>query len=180
MDFNFPQHLLILLFLNTAFLSFFQYVDKIYRDAIKEVADSVRASSFNPDDRTKNKSKIYERIKKLYEPLRDPVKLDNNKLSIAYLFVYIVSMFFYFLYFVSYFLPNFVSYFLPKIDLTKIWIITLAIVLVGLFIIIILTRPRVLEMIKQVETLRHKRKEFLDLLDAHMTDEKKRREEKKT
>ena len=65
MDFNFPQHLLILLFLNTAFLSFFQYVDKIYRDAIKEVADSVRASSFNPDDGTKNKSKIYERIKKL-------------------------------------------------------------------------------------------------------------------
>lgn len=164
MDFNFPQHLLPLLLLNTAFFGFLQYIDRVYKDAFKEVIDSVRDSKFNPDDK-EHESKIYEKIKELYDELTNPTRINNTDLNIAYVGVYIGAIFVYLLNCLCWFSPDYLKKF------EKFWITSLAVGLIALFVIIIWMWRRAKKMIKQVDSMRERKKIFLDLLRAHETDE---------
>jgi len=167
MDFNFPQHLLPLLLLNTAFFGFFQYIDRVYKDAFQEVNEKVRNSDFNSNDNT-NESMIYKEIKSLYEKLTNENKIINTDLTMAFIYVYIGLMVIYFFYFMSC-LSNYHN------ELNIFWIISLSLCILGLGIILDYTRKRTKKMIDHVDNLRHRKKEFLDLLNAYLSDEKRRR-----
>ncbi|OGP24443.1 MAG: hypothetical protein A2X93_02210 [Deltaproteobacteria bacterium GWC2_56_8] len=158
MDFNFPQHLLPLLLLNTAFFGFFQYIDRIYKDAFKEVLDIVYDSNFNPDD-NENESKIYKKAQGLYEELRNRTKIINIDLSKAYVGVYISAMAVYLFNCVCWFYPDYLK------KLEKLWIGSLSIGIIALFAIIIWTWWRAKEMTKQIDDMREQKNTFLDLIE---------------